>query len=93
VNQITESYKDHEASRREDSFEKVCEGIYTVRYYIENRNEIFADPAFKQATKTFDITVMPITCMKIIAALVEYPLAGVHWNGTCLINSYNNPPC
>jgi len=74
VNQITESYKNHEASGWADSLDKVWEGINTVRNYIDYKNELFDDPAFTQACENFDFTVMPITYMNIIAALVEHPL-------------------
>ena len=61
MNQLTENYKDHEASRSFDSLENACECFYNVRDYVDYKNELFEDPAFMQATKTFDITLIPTT--------------------------------
>ena len=75
-NQIAESYKDHEASRSYDSLANACVCINNVRDYIDHKNELFADPALKQATKTFDITLIPTTYMTTIAALAGHPMSG-----------------
>jgi len=70
VNQITESYKDHVASKMPDNHERL------TLFYIDYKYEILDNPSFKQSAKTFDISVMPITCLNIISALIEHPLAG-----------------
>jgi len=75
-NQIAESYKDHEASRSYDSLATACVCINNVRDYIDHKNELFADPTFKQATKSFDSTLTPTTYMTIIAALAGHPMSG-----------------
>jgi len=75
--QLTEEYKDYDASGNADSYDILCELITTLQAYSDYKNEIYDYPPIVQKCETFDITVKPTTDIDILAVLREHPQAGI----------------
>jgi len=74
--QLTDLYKDYEASGNADTYEILSEHIETLQAYFEYKNEIYDYPLFVWKCEDFDINFKPTTDIDILAALREHPLAG-----------------
>ena len=80
ADQLTDLYKDYEASGNADTYEMLCEQIETLQAYFEYKTEIYDYPLFVRKCENFDINFKPTTDIDILAALREHPLAAsIEW--------------